>query len=986
MQTWAKRGIQTVLVTGGVLMLGTGIAAADDTIDPDAPPSALDATVKVPVRIDRNAIGTPVGSRYLPSVQRDITVAPGTAAKKLPGARHARDVDDLFKDNQAVGTLVVPAKATGNAVALGGDVSVADDSTQHAEHHQDVHADGADETLAGNVVRLAYSLPIDVSGNAVAVADDAEVTSTSRQTAINEGDVTTAGDDGVFSGNVFAAHGATPVQATGNAASLGGTASSTAASDSAATAGGAIKTSGVDSVAGGDAGGIPVAVPVRASGNTITKFGIAESASTASSSAHAGDEKPDLFRVPTYIQTDGNEGATGSGNGVQAPVSGPVALDCNGLGELGNTDAQCQTGSTTSAGGGTRTFGDNSVASGIAGTAPVVLPVQGQGNCGALAGNCDTAGENVTASEAGGDTYTRGHDSVLGGSSLSAPVAGPVDLCGNVAGAGGLAAAGCGNTSTTKAGGNTGTTGDDSVFGGTNGSVPVAFPVEGLGNVAGAVGDGETSVREDKVATAGGGNNTNDEAATGGANLVTVPVAGPVQAFGNGAGVGGNTESQLDGQTDVTAGGPSRAKGTLGTLSGNIAQAPVTMPAQAFGSGATLGGNGRHVASNATSSTSGGHAVTDGDDGNISGNLISTPVAGGMQTFGVAGAVAGDEKAVGANELGTTAGGNGATNGANGNIAGNIVGVDGMPVVQAFGDGVAVAAADATGLGANRTQGQSGGHTTTSGQGGHLAGNAVGVPAATLLQPHGSALGAGAADGSGASDNVTTGAAGAGSHTDGDTADLSGHNARLPVNTEAPVFDVPVEVLADAIADGKQNTDVTAGEKEPMGITLPKTGTLEATKTPPMPNLSALPYPGGHRMSRFAQPDPLSTLLGADLAGSLDDLTALFNPGPARANPPAPQDPLADLLGGQDPLSALLGGILGGQDPVSGLLGAQNPVGGLLGGQDPVSGLTGGQDPVGGLLGGQDPVSGLTGGQSPVGGLLGGQDPVSGLTGGQSPV
>ncbi|GGS19346.1 beta strand repeat-containing protein [Actinokineospora fastidiosa] len=925
MQTWAKRGIQTVLVTGGVMMLGTGIAAADDTIDPDAPPSALDATVKVPVRIDRNAIGTPMGSRHLPSVRRDVSVAPGMATRKLPVSRDAHD-DDLFKDNQAVGTVILPAKATGNAVALGGDVSVADTSSQHVSHHQDVYADGSDETLAGNVVRLAYSLPIDVSGNAFAVADDAAVVSSSQQSAVNEGDVTTNGDDGVISGNVFAAHGATPVQATGNAVSLAGTASAAAAAESTASAGGAIETSGVDSLASGDAGGVPVAVPVRASGNTITKLGIAESLSSSSSQAHAGDEKPDLFRVPTYIQTDGKQGATASGNGVQTPVSGPVALDCNGVGDVGNTASQCETTSATTAGGGTRTFGDDSVVSGIVGGTPVALPVQGQDNCGALVGNCDTAGVNEVSSAAGGDTYTRGHDSVLGGTSLSVPVAGPVDACGNVAGAGGLATAVCGNTSTTEAGGNTGTTGDDSVFGGNNGSVPVAFPVEGLGNVVGALGDAESVVKEHKVSSAGGGNNTNDEAATGGANLVTVPVAGPLQAFSNGAGVGGNTQSQTDGYSDVTAGGPSRAKGTLGTLSGNIAQTPLAVPTQLFGSGASLVGNGKHVAANDTSSTSGGNAVTDGTDGNISGNLITAPVAAALQGFGVAGAVAGDEEAVGANQTDTTAGGDGATSGADGNIAGNIVGLEALPIVQAFGDGVAAVAADAMGVGANKTEGHSGGDLTTSGEGGYLAGNVLDVPAATLAQVHGNAVAAAAADAVGASDNVTTGSAGGDSNTDGDTNDLSGNDGQLPLGLELPIYDVPIEVLADAIADGNQFTDVTVGEEEPLGVTLPKAGALEATKPPALPNLSALPYPGGHGTSRFDRPDPLSALLGDGVAGSLGELTSLFNPGMARSN----HNPLDGLLGGANPLS----GLLGGANPLSGLLG-QDPLGGVLG-QNPL--------------------------------------------------
>ena len=61
MQTWAKRGLQTALVTGGLLMLGTGIASADENVSPDTPAGPVDVAVTVPVEIDNNALGLPGG-------------------------------------------------------------------------------------------------------------------------------------------------------------------------------------------------------------------------------------------------------------------------------------------------------------------------------------------------------------------------------------------------------------------------------------------------------------------------------------------------------------------------------------------------------------------------------------------------------------------------------------------------------------------------------------------------------------------------------------------------------------------------------------------------------------------------------------------------------------------------------------------------------------------------------------------------------------
>jgi hypothetical protein len=51
MQTWATRGLRAVLVTGGLLMLGTGIASASENVNPDRPATPIDGGVPIPVHI-----------------------------------------------------------------------------------------------------------------------------------------------------------------------------------------------------------------------------------------------------------------------------------------------------------------------------------------------------------------------------------------------------------------------------------------------------------------------------------------------------------------------------------------------------------------------------------------------------------------------------------------------------------------------------------------------------------------------------------------------------------------------------------------------------------------------------------------------------------------------------------------------------------------------------------------------------------------------
>src|SRR5207248_248096 len=133
-------GLQTALVTGGLLMLGTGIASADESVNPDTPPGPVDAGVSVPIDTSQNAIGTPLGQMDAPSVHRTVDTGDVTGAVPMdqaapvvaqanPLIRQAQAQPslqglgggDLFRGNKVVANALVPVEICGNAIAVGGD-------------------------------------------------------------------------------------------------------------------------------------------------------------------------------------------------------------------------------------------------------------------------------------------------------------------------------------------------------------------------------------------------------------------------------------------------------------------------------------------------------------------------------------------------------------------------------------------------------------------------------------------------------------------------------------------------------------------------------------------------------------------------------------------------------------------------------------------------------------------------------------------------
>jgi hypothetical protein len=345
MQTWAKRGLQTALVTGGLLMLGTTIASADENVNPDAPASPLDGRLIIPVNLDNNQIGSPLGPIDAPTVKTDavnvsLSQATGHAANVVLDAA-APMTGDLLRDNQIAGDVVAPVDVSGNAIAALGDAAVTNTSDQSVDVSRPMWADGTGSTLGANIVDLDYGLPVQITGNSVAGLGNAESTSTSTQSMSTTGDVGTNGTGGVLAGNVLAGYGATPLQVTGNALAAGGTSATDSDATTEGTAGGAIFTLGNDGLGTGNAGGVPVALPVMVNDNSVGGAANTESGGTSDASATAGrwHGAPERDATGGISMVSNGTGGTVAGTVLQTPVATPATVDCNAAAGLANSVA-----------------------------------------------------------------------------------------------------------------------------------------------------------------------------------------------------------------------------------------------------------------------------------------------------------------------------------------------------------------------------------------------------------------------------------------------------------------------------------------------------------------------------------------------------------------------------------------------------------------------------------------------------------------------
>ncbi|WP_106184957.1 beta strand repeat-containing protein [Umezawaea tangerina] len=829
-------------------MLGTGIASAQENVNPDATPSTIDGGITVPIDIEKNALGTPVGQRELPEIHREISTNQLTGANPL-----VRDVSDrydssVFRGNVVQPNAVVPVNICGNAIAAGGNAGVETTCSQSVAQPDAVLTDGSNGSLAGNVVAVGLAVPAQVTGNAIAVLGNAYANTSADQSASTGGDITTSGERSTLSGNIAAVQGALPIQVTNNAVGGGGNAYTDSDASNSAESLGSLKTDGDNSSGGGNVVGVPLAPIAAVNGNGIAGAGNADSVAKNSATADAGTTRTGINGIPSWTQTSGDP-ATLAGNVVQPQLAGPVSVDDNAVAGAANSTATSSTVNDAEAGGFTSTTGEGSTLSGNLADAPVALPVSGGGNAVSAIGNTAAQHSNDVTAKAGDGTYTNGDDSVLGANTVTAAPAGAVDVCGDAVAGAGNAAALCDNDVTSETGGYNGTTGNDSVGSGNIGQVPVVVPGEVYGAAASIVGTPTSTTEEHKSITSGGTPNSQDDNGTVSSNIVTAPTAVGAQAFGDAAALVGNPNTDTASDTTLTAGGPSNATGHHGSASGNIVQVPTSNPAQVFGDTVVAVGNGSSNVDSTLESTSGGDATSDGAAGAIAGNVVSAPEATALEVFGNAVGAGSNVESDAANHYSSISGGDVTTTGDRGSLSGNGVAAQAAAPVQVFADTVTGAA-----NGYSNTFGDTtviaGGDSTSSGKDASLAGNLVTVPVNAVPTVFGEPISA-AGISKTTSDSTLLSQAGGDTDTTGNGGALTAHDIPVPVEAAAQVYDVPVEVLGEATAlvytnttqvtgedaDAVRAADVARGVDLPVGVD----SLLGATEVPSLTNLNRLP-------------------------------------------------------------------------------------------------------------------------------------------------
>ncbi|MBB3662764.1 MULTISPECIES: beta strand repeat-containing protein [Prauserella salsuginis group] len=873
MQTWAKRGLQTALVTGGMMMLGTGIASADENVDPDSPAGPLDAGVSVPVQIEDNAVGTPMGQHDLPGVDREVSTKPVTDKVNeaaAPAMEKAQPVTDKVNDAAAPVTERVQSAADrGNAAMtqtgphtekaapsaespvtkatdagadrLPGPVSesvpqadqVTDTLTQQAgsTDARQVPEPG-DDPFMGNKVDTNIALPIQITGNAVGILGDAEVHSDSEQSYEHNSDVSTDGSSGGLAGNVVALDWAAPVQISGNAGSLFGSGKSTGSASQDATTTGDVDTDGSNGAGAGNVVSPQLATPVQVSGNAIAWFlGHSETDFDANSSAESGG----------YLATNG-EGGSVAGNVVGAPVALPVRAANNAATWGGDADASGSSMVDAAAGDDTspgmhdidsfiQTEGENGFASGTIAQPQVASLASVTGVAGSWIGNAatGTSGDRQaggTASDAtmtaGGASNTNGNEAAGSGNIVDAPVALPVEIFG-VGGTwiGNAHANDHVNSTEAVAGGDTLTPGDESVLSSNTASAAIASAAEVFGVGGAWIGNASGSAESDKLVDAGGYNGTLANESSGSGNLVQVPLATPVEVFGVGGSWIGQGVGEGEETKEVIAGGGGSTIDDYGFANANLVQAPVALPAQVFGVGASWIGNGIGEGEGDTITEAGGDATAAGDKGTIAGNIGFVPVSMPAQVHGIGASWIGNGHGTSSNLTDSMAGGDATTSGEEGSIAGNLVEVPAGGAASVFGNG-ANWIGTASGTGVNDVVSEAGGDSETVGDGGSIAGNIVSADAMPIVSAFGNAASlTGVANGAGA--NFVDVTSGGDKETSGMGGAISGSIVDVPLTAVAQLFGNAATVggVANAIGDNttvgeSSGTTTTAGDQQAL--------------------------------------------------------------------------------------------------------------------------------------------------------------------------
>jgi hypothetical protein len=364
MHAYVRRALCAVGLTGGIVLLGIGLAEAASADGPSGPVTSGESGILSgnQTGVDAQAPINASGNQITVIGQDNKTTSTGGAATASPpsGSPTTSGEDGIGSGNQTGVAAQVPVNVSGNQVTVIGQHNAvhssggSSTSTPASGPSSSPTTSGQSGIASGNQTAVTALVPVNVSGNQVTVIgqDNTVASQGGSATATPAGSSAsgapvTSGENGIGSGNQTGVVALVPVNASGNQVTVIGqdntvssTGSSTAGTPGAGSTTGPV-TSGQDGIGSGNQTGVVALVPVNASGNQVTVVGQDNTVNSTGTSTTGGST------TGPGETTTGEDGA-GSGNQTPVVVAVPVNPSGNQVTVVGQDNTDTSTSGSTS--------------------------------------------------------------------------------------------------------------------------------------------------------------------------------------------------------------------------------------------------------------------------------------------------------------------------------------------------------------------------------------------------------------------------------------------------------------------------------------------------------------------------------------------------------------------------------------------------------------------------------------------------------------
>jgi hypothetical protein len=368
MKAFIRRALCAVGLTGGVVIVGFGLAQAASADTGSGPVTSGESGIvsgnqtgvdaQAPVNASGNQV-TVIGQRnHTTSTGSSSTASPAATSGGSSGSPTTSGQNGIGSGNQTAVGAQAPINVSGNQVTV-----IGQDNTTHSSGSASTRGSGGSSGSpttsgesgigSGNQTGITVLAPINVSCNQVTVIgqdNTSQCAGGSSASAPTTGTPVTTGQNGIVAGNQTGLGVLLPINLSGNQVTVIGQdntlqSTGTSGTGTPTTGGGAGSptTSGESGIGSGNQTGITVLAPIAATGNQVTVIGQDNTVTSTGGSSTGGGN------TSTGETTTGAGGA-GSGNQTPVVVQAPVDSSGNQVTVIGQDNTTTSTSGSTSGG------------------------------------------------------------------------------------------------------------------------------------------------------------------------------------------------------------------------------------------------------------------------------------------------------------------------------------------------------------------------------------------------------------------------------------------------------------------------------------------------------------------------------------------------------------------------------------------------------------------------------------------------------------